>query len=106
MMRSSFVFQNVTYEVYYHIMNISQLSKKVDSPIRLRSLSSSRVYYYIIMVFNIHPIRLYGIHLPPTLSIWLNRRDPRAVLDGEVHDTIGQTASIVDYLYGFRPVRS
>ena len=30
MMRSSFVFQNVTYEVYYHMMNISQLSKKVD----------------------------------------------------------------------------
>ena len=28
--------------------------------------------------------------LPPTLSIWLNRRDPRAVLDGEVHDTMGK----------------
>ena len=55
------------------------------------------------MVFNIHPIRLYGIHLPPTLSIWLNRRDPRAVLDGDVHDTIGQTASIVEFLYAFRP---
>ena len=31
-----------------------------------------------------------GRHLPPKCSIWLHRRDPRVVLDGEFHDTMGK----------------